>query len=369
MMHEFDGLAHDEQEAQADLVDLNEVMRAFGISTWTNLGPAETTQAESLSLLVEVQGKRYLLKERQEVMVEADPQHRYAFQRYLQQHGIPIPTLQLTPTRDPAVTVGEDSFELQAWPDGEAFGSESHYASQWVRDAGTMLGRIHQASLRYPGKQHRWPSEVHMGALVQSWLQLARVRAEQSEIQAIAVALSNWADQWERVLPSAMMSIGAAHMLPELHIHGDYHAHNLRFSPSGVVAVMGLDASRWEKRLFEVAYALFSFSALHWRSDSEQTRPLTKRGLEPERAHQFLQAYREIYPPAPGEAALLSAALMLVAPIATVNGPLEDLFFAPSEMEAGDIDDVMERLTWAASLPGWLMRVKEAVAEMWEQQR
>lgn len=368
-MHKSDGheqATHDDAVESADLVDLNEVMRAFGISEWRNLGSANNTPTETLSLLVETQGQQYLLKERLEGLVAADTTYRYSFQHYLQQQGIPIPSLLLTPTDEPAVIIGEDAFELQQLPSGELFSSSDPRALQWTSDAGTMLARIHQASLRYAGPQHRWPSEVHMGAMVQGWLNLARAKADQSEIQAIAVALSNWADQWEAVLPAAMMSIGATHNLPEFHIHGDYHAHNVRFGPSTVTAVTGLDAARWEKRLFEVAYATFSFSALHWQADSEQTLPLTKRGLEPERAREFLQAYRAIYPPTKGESALLADALTLVAPIATLNGPLEDLFFSTPEPADELIEDVMERLTWASSLPAWLVRTKRMLAELWE---
>jgi Ser/Thr protein kinase RdoA (MazF antagonist) len=356
---------YEQQPAHEDLLDLNEIMQAFGISEWKNLGPAEAFHEESLSLLVEVQGQRYVLKERAEGPAGEDPHHRYNFQRYLQQNGIPIPPLWLTPQGEPTVVLGEDSFELQQWAGGEQFCTSDPRSLDWVGYAGTLLGRIHQASLHYPGPEHHWPSEVHIGAQVQGWLNLARARAEESEIQAIAAALSHWVDQWEAVLPSAMMSIGSVHDLPTFHIHGDYHAHNLRFGPFGVTAVMGFEASRWEKRIFEVATGLFSFSALEWKADSTLTRPLVKRGLEPERARQFLKSYGEVYPPVRGEAALLTHALMLVSPIATINGPLEDLFYSQEGVDEALIDDVMERLSWASSLPGWLRRVKGSLAEMW----
>jgi len=128
---------------------------------------------------------------------------------------------------------------------------------------------------------------------------------------------------------------------------------------------LGLDASRWEKRVIELAYGLFYFSALEWQADSTLTRPLVKRGLEPERAGRFLGAYGAIYPPVAGEAQLLVDALTLVAPIITVNGPLEDIFFTQGEIEEALIDDVLERMAWAASLPSWLGRVRRSFADMW----
>jgi Ser/Thr protein kinase RdoA (MazF antagonist) len=362
-----DGEIQETDDAREDLLDLNEVMLAFGVETWQNLGPLEPSLTNSLSLLVDMQGERYVLRERPEVMLEEDSSHRYAFQQYLQQEGIPIPALRTTVLGAPFVALGEEYFELQQWVSGEQFMSSGPRNLDWIASAATMLGRIHQISRRYRGHKHQWPSEVHMGGIVQGYLNLARGRAENNEMQGLSSALSQWVEQWEVVLPPAMMSIGSGgRALPEFHIHGDYHALNLRFSSMGVTAVMGLEASRWEKRLFELAYALFYFSALNWQPGEKLIRPLVKRGFDPERARRFLKAYGEIYPPERGEAALLADALLLVAPIATANGPLEDLFYDREMREEASIDDILERLSWATSLPAWLTRARRSLLEMWE---
>ncbi len=366
-MEEF-GAEHAQASQEAeDLLDLNEVMQAFGVSTWQNLGPLDTVPGAGLHLLVDVQGQQYVLRERPEGLIGEDINHRYDFQRYLQQSGIPVPSFLLTPQGAPVAMLGEDSFELQQWPGGEQFATADQRSLDWVEFAGSMLARIHQASRAYTGPEQRWPAEAHIGGIVQGYLNLARSKADEYPVQAVAASLAHWADQWEAVLPSAMMSLGAGgHGLPEFHIHGDYHALNLRFGSSGVTAVMGLEASRWEKRIFEVAYALFYFSALAWQPGNSLTLPLVKRGFEPERARRFLHAYGELYPPVRGEAALLADALLLIAPIATINGPLEDLFYVQEEPTAAVIEDIMERLSWAATLPAWLGRVRRSLSEMWE---
>ncbi len=349
-----------------DLLDLDEIMQAFGVQAWNNPGSVDTLESErGLRLLVEFDGQRYVLRERPEGMIEEDLNHRYDFEQYLRLAGIPIPPVYLTPQGEPAVMFGDDAFELRQWVDGEQFSTLDAHDLDRVAAAGSMLGRIHQASSKYTGHQHRWPAEAHMGAMVQSWLNLARAKAETCESQAIAAALSDWTERWERVLPSAMVSIGAGGALPEWHIHGDYHARNLLFDDSHVVAVTGLEASRWEKRLFEVAYALFYFSALSWVPGDSLTRPLVKRGFEPERARLFLQSYSELCSPVGEEPDLLTDALMIVAPIATINGPLEDLFYTEHQPEQALIEDVMERLAWATSLPAWLERVRSSLAEWW----
>lgn len=356
------------EEEQESLLDLNEIMQAFGVTEWSNVGPnasSSSSSSESLSLLVDIQGRHYVLRERPEGLLDEDTRHRYAFRAFMQQAGIPIPSLWLTPTGEPVITIDEDAFELEQEPVGTMFSTKSPLA--WVSAAGAMLARIHQASRRYPGPIHRWPSEAHIGGVVQGYLNLARGKAEEQEIAAIAAALSNWCDQWEAVLPSAMVSIGSVRGLPEFHIHGDYHALNLRFDAQDVSAVLNWEASHWEKRIFELAYGLFYFSALDWQPHTTLTSPLTKRGFDAERARLFLAAYGAIYPPAPQEAAVLGDALTLIAPITTINGPLEDLFFSPQSTGEILIDDVMERLSWATSLATWLGRVRRSLAEMWSE--
>lgn len=353
-------------EEQRELLDLNEVMQAFGVDEWTELETVEyVPQGDLFQLLVEIQGRRYILKERPEGIVAVEGNHPYAFQCYLAEQGIPIAPLRLTPQGQAYVTVGEDSFELQEWIAGEVFGSDDARERKRIAAAGEMLGRIHQASRHYPGPQHRWPSEVQAGGLTQGWLNFARGQIEQCGTHAIASALANLVDAWEAALPAAMMAIGTGRNLPEFHIHGDYSAQNLRFSAQGISQVLGLEASRWEKRLLEVAYGVFSFAGLQWQGESGLTRPLVRRGLDPERTSLFLSSYSSIYPPVAGEAILLVDALTLIAPIITVNGPLEDIFYSAASLEDLSLEDVLERLAWATALPGWLMKVRRSFAEMW----
>lgn len=350
---------------QQDLLDLNKIMQAFGVETWTNLGPWERSPHDLLQLPVEIEKQRYLLTERPESLAEQESEHRYAFRNYLADQGIPLAPLRSTPQGQFSVTLGEDTFELQTWIEGELFTSAAKREREWLAAAGEMLGRIHRTSLHYTGPEYRWPSEVQAGGLTQGWLNFARARAEQCEVHALAAALSNLVDAWESALPAAMMAIGTGRNLPEFHIHGDYSALNLRFTERGISEVLGLEASRWEKRLLELAYGVFYFAGLTWQSDDSLTRPLVRRGLDPERASIFLRSYGAVYPPVPGEAALLVDALTLVAPIITANGPLEDLFYEPDNTTEMPIEDILERLAWATALPSWLARVRRSFAEMW----
>jgi len=93
----------------------------------------------------------------------------------LQEAGIPIPPLWLTPQGEPLVTLDEDAFELQQWVDGAIYNSADPRNLKWVSSAGAMLARLHQASHGYAGSVYRWPPEAQAGGLVQGWLNFASV--------------------------------------------------------------------------------------------------------------------------------------------------------------------------------------------------
>src|SRR5258708_12727890 len=74
----------DENELE-DLLDLNEVMQALGVNEWHNLGPIGSAHSELLSILVEIQGQRYILKEPPNTPASnttCNPHHLHPFQPY-----------------------------------------------------------------------------------------------------------------------------------------------------------------------------------------------------------------------------------------------------------------------------------------------
>lgn len=346
--------------------DLEAILRAFGIDHWTDRPLPQRTGGETSGLtLIEVEGRCYLLRERPEVPAERGSEHVYAFGRYLAGQGIPVAAFYPSPRGEPYVNYGAGQFELQEWSADEPFTSHGAREKNWIRAAGQLLGQLHQASLHYPGAPLRWPAEAQAGGLAQGWLHFARARAQRCELPALAAAFSTLIRTWEAALPAAMMAIGTGERLPEFHIHGDYSPLHLRFGTGGIRQVLGLEASRWELRLLEVACGVFSFAGLRWDDTGDLARPLAPRGLDPERAALFLHSYGAVYPPQPGEAARLVDALTLLAPILSANGPLEDLFYEAASTEEPLAEDALARLAWAAALPGWLARARSAFAQMW----
>src|SRR2546423_14056646 len=94
------------RDEQEDLHDLNEVMQAFGVSEWNNLGTIEEIATPRLfSVLVDIKGQHYILRERLEGLVAEDSHPRYAFRQFLQQAGIPLPSLRPPSQREPTASV------------------------------------------------------------------------------------------------------------------------------------------------------------------------------------------------------------------------------------------------------------------------
>src|SRR5437763_4152223 len=108
---------HPTRDEQEDLLDLNEVMQAFGVSGWSNLGTIEEAATPGLfSVLVDIKGQHYILRERLDGLIAEDSDYPYAFRQFLQQAGIPLPSLWLTSEGEPKVVVGGTSFELEQEP-------------------------------------------------------------------------------------------------------------------------------------------------------------------------------------------------------------------------------------------------------------
>jgi Ser/Thr protein kinase RdoA (MazF antagonist) len=346
--------------------DLATILQAFGVEHWTHLDlPERSPGMDGALARIAIAGRPYLLRERPEVPAAQGNEHVYAFGRYLAGQGLSIAACYLSPQGEPYVNCGGGAFELQEWSEDAVFASGDGREKVWISGAGELLGRLHQASLHYQGPPLRWPAEAQAGALTQGWLQFASARAQLCALPALAAAFSTLIATWEAALPAAMMAIGTGERLPELHIHGDYSPLHLRFGPAGICQILGLEASRWEKRLLEVACGVFCFAGLRWGPMSDLARPLAPRGLDPERAALFLRSYGAVYPPQPGEAARLVDALTLLAPILSANGPLEDLFYESMPAQEPQAEDALARLAWATGLPGWLARARSALAQMW----
>jgi Ser/Thr protein kinase RdoA (MazF antagonist) len=331
------------------------------------IGAVPGTAGAILRPVVAVHGQRYLVRWQAPELTEADLRFRHTFMAHLRDQGLPVPGLLTRPDGVTAAITDNGLYEVQEWLDGQQFATEDATGEAELLGAARMLGRLHQASAGFQWQPFRWPEERSADGLARSYIALIHQAAQREGMPvAIRSGLDRVAEVCEIRCEAAAGALTVEPAPPQLHIHGDYQAHNLRFGPSEVSAIYDFDAARWDTRLLEVAYSLLYFTAVRWDDASSPTPPLVADGMDILRVHRYLGAYGREAPPAEGEAQLLVDALALVFPIIFVNGVAEDLIF-PDEFENRPAqEDTLVRLHWADSFWLWLDRYRDVIAQAWE---
>ena len=317
--------------------------------------------------VIETRGQRYVLRRQPPGLTAADLRFRHAFMAHLANSGLPVP--RLLPRADGATcTITEDGvYELQTRLEGREFVTDDATGEADLEAAARMLGRLHQVSAAFAWEPHRWPEDRSADGLAQAYIALIHQAAEHPAVSdAVANGLARTAETCEGRRVAAVAALAVEPAPPQLHIHGDYQAHNLRFGPEEVSAIYDFDAARWDTRLLELAYSLLYFTGVRWDDASSATPPLVDDGMDILRVYRFLGVYGREAPPAEGEAQLVADALALVFPIIFVNGVAEDMIF-PDEFEGkADEEETLTRLHWADTFWLWLDRYRDTLAQAWE---
>ena len=369
-------------ELSAAREEATRVLAAWGM-TPTEIqvvGAAPGMAGTILRPVGELRGKRYLLRRQPPGLTAADLRFRHAFSDHLTRAGLPVPTLLARPDGATCTITENGVYEAQEWLEGEPFASDEATAATSmarVEAAGQMLGRLHQASADFSWQPHIWPEERSGDGLARAYIGLMRQAAEHSGASAaVAHGLARIADACEERREPASAALATQPAPPQLHIHGDYQPHNLRFTPvtpgapTAVSAIFDFDAARWDTRLLELAYSLLFITGVRWDDPTAPTPPLVDDGLDILAARRYLGAYGREAPPAEDEAPLLGDALALVFPIVFVNGVAEDLIFPDDFEDTGsdenaDEEDALARLHWADTFWLWLDRYRDALAQAW----
>ncbi|HET9980466.1 MAG TPA: phosphotransferase [Ktedonobacterales bacterium] len=322
---------------------------------------------------------------------ERDIIARHAFMRYLTEQGLPVPALlsrpdgstyamaPIVPLTDPQQASGftyvleNVIYEAQSYIPGRRYVTDGPAEDSYLAAAAQTLARLHRASFDYPGPAYAWPDERGALALAQVYLRrIAEASHGRHLARPIATGLRRLARVGSRWTTEAAANLEAHTTLPRLHIHGDYQPHNLAFEADHVCAIYDFDAMRWDWRLLELAYALFTFTGLRWEDDvalptPAPTPPLVARGLDADRARAFLGAYGQIAPPHPGEAELLCDALLLALPVIFANAVAQDLITVEGEAQViHTARECREHVEWAETFPAWIAENREMLRDAWE---
>jgi Ser/Thr protein kinase RdoA (MazF antagonist) len=362
-------MQHPGPNATTDLLEeLTDVLGAWQLKpgTWQLVDRVPAQLGLASQPVVEIAGRRYVVRRQPEELTENDTRFRQALMRHLTEAGLPVPPLLPRPDGTTYGVVEEGIYELQGWLDGQPYLSDGPASDVRLAAAATALAELHQASVGFQWQPHRWPEDRSPAELARSYCRLIHDASEREGLPAslrtglerVSVACGERIEQAARARETTPEP-------PHLHIHGDYQPHNLAFGPGGVTAIYDFDAARWERRLDELAYSLLYFAGARWDDTTPLTPPLVDDGLDVLRAHSFLSAYGRVAPPAPEEAPLLADAVALAFPIVVANGIAEDLIFPEDYEESHDEEEALNRLHWTDTFWLWLDRYRSTLAEAW----
>lgn len=345
-----------------------EVLSYWGLKpeSWRVVGVV-TSEVEGVSLpIVRIADERYVLRCQPEELTENDTLFRHAFMRHLRGQGLPVPELLARTEGHTYAVVPQGIYELQGWADGQPYTTDGPACDERMEAAAKTLALLHQASAGFEWQRHAWPEERSAAAIAQAYIALIRERAQSEGLsRAVASGLERIAGTSEERLAAAVEALEEVPRPPELHLHGDYQAHNLAFGPDGVVAVYDFDAAHWGRRIDELAYSLLYFAGVRWDDQPGVTPPLVDDGMDILRAHRYLSAYGSEAPPAEGEARLLADALALAFPVVFANGVAEDVMYPEDFAAPPDEEDVLARVQWAETFWLWLDRYRDSLAQAW----
>ncbi|MGZ3666186.1 MAG: phosphotransferase enzyme family protein [Ktedonobacterales bacterium] len=346
-----------------------EVMSYWGLNpgNWRVIGFITTGLEQVSRPIIEIGGQQYVLRRQPQDLTENDTLYRHTFMRYLAAQGLPVPPLLQRPEGHTYAVVEDGIYELQGWLDGQRLVTDGPAYQDRIEAAAATLGQLHQASADFRWEPHLWPLERSSAAIAQAYCNLIKERSEGTALTpAIRAGLARVAEVCAERLDTAVDALEAQPRPPELHIHGDYHAHNLAFDGSSVSAIYDFDASHWQRRIDEVGYSLLYFAGVRWDDGEGVTPPLVDDGLDILSANRYLTAYGREAPPAEGEARLLGDALTLAFPAVFANGIAEDLIFPDDFDGTPNEEEALGRLQWADTFWLWLDRYRDVLAQVWE---
>jgi|SRR5579871_2083478 Ser/Thr protein kinase RdoA (MazF antagonist) len=354
---------------EGDETPTEEVLAAWGMasSAWLEADAVASDLGGVAHPVIAVAGQRYVVRRQPPDLTENDTRFRHAFMRHLRANDLPVPGLLARPDGHTYAIVAGGIYELQGWLDGSRYVTGAAGDGDRLEAAATTLGMLHQVSADFAWQPHTWPPERSQAAITSAYIELIRQRGEAGDLpQTLANGLVRVAEGCAARLDMAIDALEETPSPPELHVHGDYQAHNLAFGPASVSAIYDFDTAHWARRIDEVAYSLLYFAGVRWDETPTVTPPLVDDGLDVLRLHRFLSAYGREAPPAEGEARLLADALTLAFPIIFANGVAEDLIFPADFAGEPDEEEALSRLHWADTFWLWLDRYRDTLAQAWE---
>lgn len=214
-----------------------EVMSYWGLKLgdWRVIGFITSGLEQVSRPIMEIAELWHVLRRQPTDLTENDTLYRHAFMRHLTAQGLPVPPLLQRPDGHTYGVVEDGIYELQGWRDGQRLVTDGPAYQDRIEAAAATLGQLHQASADFQWQPHLWPEERSPAAIAQAYCTLIRERSEGEGLTAaIQAGLARIAEACAERLDASVEALEEQPRPPELHVHGDYQAHNVAFDASGV---------------------------------------------------------------------------------------------------------------------------------------
>jgi Ser/Thr protein kinase RdoA (MazF antagonist) len=230
------------------------------------------------------QGEEYVLRRRSTKYASLEfASFEAEYCLHLAAKGIPVPALLQTRSDQPFLALDGTLWQMsRRLPGALASGT-----LEQVHQAGCFLQRYHQALSDFtPRHERRLPRYEQPQTLDERFRALAGSLSEdeQAQLQPVRGII-------ERIAAEIPDSIYLS--LPRIHIHGDYHRHNLLFSGNEVSGIFDFDQASRQARLRDLVDGLIFFASDR-ASEIDDTRivSLTQSFVpDPVRIGIFLHGY------------------------------------------------------------------------------
>jgi homoserine kinase type II len=234
--------------------ELDQVLRNYDLGVFIKARQIERGYANENWIIDTTQG-RYFLKHRYPGLKNPKLiQAQHELVAYLLHTEFPAPEILATKSGDTLLMHDRRFYEIQTYIDGVSYQRDR---SPHFHAAAAMLGRYHQSvqgfsnpNLREQGKRY-CPGVLsnNLTKLMDAWKSHQDPEVKRN-FRLLKASVSELTDRF-----------GRHPQLPEIVIHGDYHADNLIFKNDRIVGVVDYDKSSWQPRVAELAEALIFFSS------------------------------------------------------------------------------------------------------------
>lgn len=234
--------------------ELKQVLRHYDLGRLRSVQQLELGYVNENWIIDTTRG-RFFLKHRYPGLKKTGLIHaQHALIEHLRQSGFPAPKILATKSGDTLLVLDERFYEIQTYIEGGPYRPDR---PEHFQAAAAMLGYYHLSvdgflnqALSDQGKLY-CPQVLNenLTNLMKEWKTCGDPRVKKI-FRQIKSSASELRERFAR----------HPH-LPEIVIHGDYHAGNLIFQNDRIVGVVDYDKSSWQPRVAELAEALIFFSS------------------------------------------------------------------------------------------------------------